>query len=125
MYDYKPLMNIAEVEYADIVDFAEEVGRKLRINLKEGTYIDVFYSVRSKVQRYSYHWERSEKDGRIYREDNIPNGSWEHILGFPKHFHSGEYENVLESRLSEEPKRAVREFLNFVRKVIEEERSNE
>lgn len=120
MYDYKLLMDIAEVEYADIVDFTEYVGRKLRINLRNTTYIDIFYSVKSNIQRYSYHWEREEKDGRIYRHDNIPDGNWEHISTFPKHFHFERYENVKESYLSDEPKKALREFLEFVRMVLTE-----
>ncbi|MDI6736212.1 MAG: DUF6516 family protein [bacterium] len=120
MYDYNILRNIAEIEYSDIVDFTEYVGRKLRINLYDSTYIDIFYSVKSKIQRYSYHWEREEKDGRIYRHDNIPDGSWEHIYTFPKHFHFEKHENVKESYISDKPKKAIREFLEFARTMISE-----
>lgn len=118
MYDYSTLRNIAEVAYADIVDFTEYVGRKLRINLRDTTYIDVFYSVTNKIQRYSYHWEREEKDGKIYRHDNIPDGSWEYLSTFPKHFHFEKYENVIESYISDEPIKAMSEFLEFVRTMI-------
>jgi hypothetical protein len=80
------------------LNFTEYVGRKLRIYLWDTTYIDVFYSVKSKIQRFSYHWERGEKDGKIYRHDNIPDGSWKYIP-------------TLE---------AIREFLDFVRIKLSE-----
>lgn len=121
MYNYQSLIDIAEIEYADIVDYVESVGRKLRINLKDETYIDIFYSVRSTEQRYGYHWERALKDGKVYRHDNIPDGMWANISTFPKHFHNGAEEQVEESYLSDVPEMAIREFLEFVRLKIREQ----
>jgi len=43
MYNYQSLIDIAEIEFADVVDYVESVGRKLRVNLKDETYIDIFY----------------------------------------------------------------------------------
>jgi hypothetical protein len=37
------------------------------------------------------------------------------VATFPKHFHDGSEEQVIESHLSEEPEQALRQFLAFVR----------
>ncbi|MFZ3058495.1 MAG: DUF6516 family protein [Candidatus Methanoperedens sp.] len=42
---------------------------KLRIELIDGSFADVWISISGK---YSYHWDRSEIDGTIYRYDNAP-----------------------------------------------------
>ncbi|MEA1907428.1 MAG: DUF6516 family protein, partial [Euryarchaeota archaeon] len=38
--------------------------------------------------RYSYHWNRFEIDGMIYRYDNAPHKVWSHVTTFPHHFHN-------------------------------------
>ena len=57
---------------------------KLRLEIIDGSVVDIFYSVTGK---YSYHWERSLIDGSIYRHDNAPHKRWQRIKTFPKHFH--------------------------------------
>lgn len=65
------LAEIAEVEFHDVVEFTEDLKEKLRLYLKDGGFIDVWFS--NKIRgRYAYHWERRHIDGKIYRHDNIP-----------------------------------------------------
>ena len=114
--DVKKLRDIAEIKFADIVENAIITDlNQLRIFLKEGSFIDVWFSLKLKG-RYSYHWERRMIDGSIYRHDNAPHKKWEKIKTFPKHFHNGSEDNVVESEISEVPEKALREFLEFARK---------
>ena len=108
---------IARVEFEDIVEDVYEVGRKLRITIKDDGFVDVWYSsdVRS---RYKYHWVKDEAKGEIYRHDNAPDARWRHLNTFPKHFHDGREDKVTESRISDDPAQAVREFLMFVREKL-------
>ncbi len=118
---YKKLEDIALKEFSDITDKTELIGRrsvgssKLRIRLKDETFIDVWISPSGK---YSYHWEQRAKRGLIYRHDNAPD--FPELATFPKHFHNGNEKTVEDSRISDEPDEALREFLNFVKKKIEE-----
>jgi len=75
--DAEPLREIAEVEFSDIVKEAviSDIN-ELRIMLKEGSFIDVWFSLKL-VERYSYHWERRAIDGTIYRHDNAPHNRWD------------------------------------------------
>jgi hypothetical protein len=113
---YQKLGSIASKDFSDIVDGTEIMGRKsagsskLRIRLKDGTFIDVWLSSSGK---YSYHWEQRAKRGLIHRHDNAPD--FPDIATFPKHFHDGNEETVTESRIPEEPEEALREFLKFVK----------
>ncbi len=119
MYNYSRLKLIAEIEFSDIVLFAEAIdNRKLRLHLIDNSYVDIFYTASDKPQKYSYHWERTMVDGTFYRHDNIPDGEWSFIHTFPKHFHDANYENLKDSFLSSEPPSAIREFLEFVRNKI-------
>jgi len=85
---------------------------KLRVYILDGSFLDVWISVSGK---YSYHWERRHIDGKIYRHDNAPHNSWKHVKTFPRHFHEGEEKSVVESRISSEPREAIRGFLGFIR----------
>ncbi len=119
MFDYLHLKRIAEVEYADIVEAAEIIGqRKLRIIIKDSSYIDVFYSPASNIKHFAFHWERAFIDGKIYRHDNIPDINWKNVPTFPKHFHDGTYGSIKESNISDVPSEALREFLSFVRNKL-------
>jgi len=110
------LSEIAEVEFSDIVEFAEDIEEKLRIYLKDGSYIDIWFS-RKIEGRYAYHWERRHVDGTVYRHDNIPHKKWRYVKTFPKHFHNGSEYNVCDSSISNEPVEAIRGFLGFVRDI--------
>lgn len=91
---------------------------ELRIFLVDGSFVDVWYSLKLH-ERYSYHWERRALDGAIYRHDNAPHRKWQSISTFPKHFHDGSEGNVIESHISEKPEAALRDFLGFVRSKLE------
>ncbi|MBI5253329.1 MAG: hypothetical protein HY930_02880 [Euryarchaeota archaeon] len=118
---YNKLSGIARDEFSDIVSATELIGKKslgsskLRIHLKDGTYIDVWVSGSGK---YSYHWEQRAKRGLIYRHDNAPD--FPEISTFPKHFHDGTQDDVKESYISDRPEEAVREFLKFARQKIKQ-----
>lgn len=115
LVDLGPLREIAEVEFADIV--AEVIVpdiNELRIILSDGSIVDVWFSLKL-TDRYSYHWERRAIDGKIYRHDNAPHKRWQSVATFPRHFHDGSEAGVKESRISQLPKEALREFLAFVR----------
>jgi len=116
--DTKKLKEIAEVEFSDIIeDVILTDINELRIILIDGSFIDVWFSLKLKG-RYSYHWERKFMDGHIYRHDNAPHKRWENIATFPKHFHDGDEDKVVQSHISDKPEGAIREFLEFVRKKV-------
>ena len=122
---YQKLIDICRKEFSDIVRQTRLIrsgsigSTKLRILLREGSYIDVWFSATGK---YSYHWERRIKTGEIFRHDNAPD--FPKFRTSPKHFHDGMEQNVKESFLSDKPEEALREFLNFARgKHIKDEQS--
>lgn len=94
LVDMRPLREIAEVEFADIVlDVFVPDLNELRIILKDGSFVDVWFSLKL-AGRYSYHWERKAVDGKIYRHDNAPHRRWRSLGTFPRHFHDGDESNV-------------------------------
>lgn len=113
------LRNLVEVEFPDIIteSVVSDIN-ELRLILIDGSFIDVWYSLKLK-DRYSYHWERRAIDGKIYRHDNAPHNRWQTVATFPKHFHDGSEKHVVDSYISDIPEDALREFLFFARKVIE------
>jgi len=86
---------------------------RLRIFIVDGSFVDVWFSER--LNRYAYHWERRHVDGKIFRHDNIPHTKWKYVRTFPKHYHDGSEERVVESNISDNPEDAIRGFLTFVR----------
>ena len=108
---YEDLKRIAEIEFAEMVDFAEFLDYKLRIYFKDQSFADIWFSRKIKG-RFSYHWE---KGSEVFRHDNMPHPQWNRVSTFPKHFHNGDQENVVESCLSDDPPKALREFLGFVK----------
>jgi hypothetical protein len=122
---YEDLRRIALEEFGEIVAHAEVqrlptgVPRKLRLFLVDGSFIDIFISV---TGRYSYHWDRTGVAGStIYRHDNAPHKAWRSISTFPKHFHNGSEDTVISSNISSQPTLAVREFCNFVSRILRNE----
>jgi hypothetical protein len=120
---YRALETIALNEFADVVVHARIVflptgdPLKLRLDIVDGSLLDVFISVSG---RYSYHWERRlmASKGDLYRHDNAPHRRWRHVATFPSHFHDGSDDNVVESHISNDPEGAVREVLTFVRNKL-------
>ena len=112
------LREIAEVEFADIVADAYVPDlNELRLVLIDGSFVDAWFSLKL-AGRYSFHWEHRAIDGTIYRHDNAPHQGWQYVTTFPRHFHDGREDNVVESHLSESPEQALREFLTFARERL-------
>ena len=103
------------VENGEIIFSEAFIPIKLRLNIIDGSIIDVFYSNSGK---YSYHWERRIIDGKIYRHDNAPDARWKSIKTFPKHFHTGSQDSVKESYINDNPLIAIEEFLIFVKSKL-------
>jgi len=118
LVDVERLREIAKLEFADIVveAFIPDIN-ELRIILNDGSFVDVWFSLKLR-DRYSYHWERRAIDGRIYRHNNAPHKRWQSVATFPRHFHDGSEDHVVESYLSEEPEQALRQFLTFARERL-------
>ena len=116
--DVGRLKAIAEFEFPDILEEAIiPFVNELRIILKDGSFVDVWFSLKL-ANRYSYHWERRPIDGTIFRHDNAPHKNWQSIITFPKDFHDGSEDFVSESRISDFPDQALRDFLSFVREKM-------
>ncbi len=118
---YENQLKIALTKFKDVISFGTMVYSesgiplKLRLDVADGSVIDVFCSIRGK---FSYHWERRSLNGSIYRHDNAPHARWRHIMTFPKHFHDGSDDNAGESFISGNPLMAIEEFLIFVREKL-------
>ena len=116
---YKALRQIALHDHSDIVLQANILllptgdPHKLRIEIVDGSFLDVFISVSG---RYSYHWDRRLTPAKdMYRHDNAPHRTWRSVATYPRHFHNGAEDCVVESTLRSDPQEALREFLAFVR----------
>lgn len=117
IYDSERLKELAAVEFSDIVDDVITVDiNEIRIILTDGSFIDVWFSLKLEG-KYSYHWERQFIDGAIYRHDNAPHLRWKDIPTFPEHFHNGSEDKVEAGYISEDHEAALREFLDFARKL--------
>ena len=123
------LQEIAEIVLREFLDIVEDTriqfttsgaAEKLRVFLKDESFVDVWLSPTGK---YSYHWEHRHLSGLAYRHDDAPHRRWKQIKTFPKHFHDGSEDNVTESHISGDPKEAVREFLDFIRSKLEANRT--
>lgn len=118
---YKSLLEIATTEFTNIVESGEVLysqsneAWKLRLNMCDGSFIDIYYSLKGK---YSYHWDRSLSSGKIYRHDNAPHSKWKELDTFPSHFHDGSDDVVVPRHIPETPESALREFLNFAIDII-------
>jgi len=83
--------------------------------LKDEIFVDVWLSISGK---YSYHWEHRHIRGLIHRHDNAPHIRWKGIKTFPKHFHDGSEDNVVESSIPDDPISATKYFLDFAREFL-------
>ncbi len=112
------IQNFIESNYFDIVSNIDLLHiNQLRIFLIDGSYLDIWFSLKL-VSRYSYHWERKNIDGTIYRHDNAPHLRWKNIETFPKHFHNKTEDNVEASYISDTPINAVKEILDFIKQKL-------
>ena len=116
---YQALARLALDEFEDIVTGTVFVGgtsaspNKLRLNLTDGSFLDIWLSA---DKDYAYHWEQRRQSGRLYRWDNAPHHR--HVGTFPAHFHDGDENTIIESHLSSVPEVALRQILSFVRQRL-------
>ncbi len=120
---YEELARLVNKEFGDIVTDWQFIYRraaiplKLRLQICDETFVDIWIS--ADANRYSFHWEQRAVRGMIHRHDNAPDHP--EVSTFPKHFHNGSEENVRSSNIPNDPLAALREFLTFVRKSLEDE----
>ena len=118
---YKKLSQIGLEKYPDIVEYAKvhytasDTPIKLRLDLIDGSFLDIWLSTSGK---YSYHWERRHKKEGLFRHDNAPHHKHREIATHPKHYHKESEENIEESHIPNEPKKAIKYFLDFIRDNI-------
>ncbi|MBI2430418.1 MAG: hypothetical protein HYV39_00135 [Candidatus Levybacteria bacterium] len=122
MEKFAAFARIAEIEFSDIVLSTQDLSNKLRIYLKDTSFIDFFFTTKLQAQRFSIHWERRHVDASIFRLDNTPDKNWKKVETFPIHFHSKTYEHVSTPPFPLQQKdtlqRIFRKFLQFTRKNI-------
>ncbi len=88
---------------------------KVRVIMVDGSFLDIYWSP---TGRYSLHYERRHINGRLYRHDNAPHPKHSHVRTYPKHYHNGNEDNVVESCLPDKPVKAVEEFLKTIREIV-------
>jgi len=87
------LQRIAEVQFADIVISTLLMEHKLRIMLRDMSFIDVHVSQKL-PDKFSFHWETRDASGTLYRYDNFPDKNWRYLSSYPYHFHNGNQNTV-------------------------------
>jgi len=117
MTDLSRIKRIVDIEYARIVVSSEIFHDKLRIYITDGSFADIWFSTKI-PGRFSYHWEKKHIDGKIYRHDNFPDPRWKRLSTFPKHFHDGFQKRVRKSQISDDPVRAIHQFMDFIQERI-------
>ncbi len=116
---YQKIIRTAETGYKDIVESAKIIGKrsagssKLRVLLKDGSYLDIWISLSGK---YSFHWEQRAQRGKIYRHDNAPD--FPKIKTHPAHLHDGEETNIKPSYIDKNPNKAAKEILDIIREEL-------
>lgn len=114
MTDLSKLKRIVDIEYNDITMNSSIHHDKLRVPIRDGSIVDIWFS-KKMPGSFSYHWERRQIDETIDRHDNFPGPRWKEVATFPKHFHNGSQNRVHESEINNDPASGVREFMDFVR----------
>src|SRR3990170_2743131 len=119
---FSRIIELVLTEFSDIAADAQlrftssGAVERLRIFLKDESYVDIWLSASGK---YSFHWEHRHVRGLIHRHDNAPHSKWRKIKTFPKHFHDGSEDHVTESDIPDDPLSATTYFLNFAREFLE------
>ena len=117
MVSLHDLKQIAEIEYSDLVRAAFFVDHKLRILLKDHSFVDVNLSMKLSGT-FGYHWETLKAGGTFYRYDNFPDPQWRVVSTFPYHFHNGSQEQVESSPFPTDITDGFRASMDFVRMKI-------
>lgn len=109
---FELLVRIAEIEFSEIVVDSALLGEKLRLFIKDSSYIDIWLS-QTLTGRFGIHWERRHLDNTFYRYDNFPDTAWHSVDTYPRHFHNGSQETVEKAPFSPDLTEGLREFLRF------------
>lgn len=121
MEKFTKFARLAETEFSDLVISIHDLGHKLRIYLRDKSFIDFFYSTQTTIGRFSIHWERNHIDNTFFRLDNIPDKKWKQVKTFLIHFHFKKYNHIIippfETRSISLPN-LLRKFLEFVKKYL-------
>jgi hypothetical protein len=123
---YETIQRLSLNEYPDIVEDAQILYAtsgtplKLRVYIIDGSYMDIYLSESGK---YSYHWEQRHINGQLYRHDNAPHPKWRRVETYPKHYHEGSEDHVVESNIPDDPAEAADTVLGFIRMSLKPEGS--
>ena len=117
--DLETIREIIEDQFLDIVeDILEPSGEKLRVVLKDGSFIDLRISQTVK-NRFDFHWERRHIDKNIFHYDNFPDIHFKKLKSFPFHFHYKRENKIVESKFRKTLPGGFVDFMNFVRDFLE------
>ena len=108
------LKRIAEVEFADIVKSSILIDHKMRIILKDNSFLDVYLSQRL-TDKFGFHWECMDESRTFYRYDNFPDRRYQNITTYPFHFHAGSHNLIEPSPFPSAPIDGFRALLEFIR----------
>ena len=111
------LRRIAVVEFGGIFEQADILDVKLRLLLKDGSYLDVWVS-KKLTGRFGFHWEQRHLGGKMYRYDNFPDTGWSSVPTFPFHFHDGQQNAVTVAPFAPSTEQGFREFMAFVQRAM-------
>ena len=114
MTNINDIKRIADTEFADIVINTSLIDYKLRIILRNHSFIDINLSQKL-PDKFGFHWECMDEKMTIYRYDNFPDKNWQAVSTYPYHFHNGTQDNVVASPFPAMVINGFRAFMEFVR----------
>jgi len=106
------------VEFGDIVTGTDDLGFKLRIHLKNKSFIDFYETSTLKTPRFSIHWEQRHLKKGFYRLDNTPDPKWKSVSTFPIHFHQKD-KVIIPPFSTNGIEENFRKFMNWVKTKLE------
>lgn len=112
------IRRIAEIEFAPLISTAQPLGSKLRLFIRDGSFVDIWVAERL-PNRFGFHWERGHLDGTLFRYDNFPDTLWRNLETFPFHFHNGSQEKVESSMFPTDLLAGFRAFMTFLANHLE------
>lgn len=89
-----------------------------RIVLNNISFIDIFQSIHD-PSKFAFHAKIGTK---IFRVDCFPERIYRKLKSYPWHFHNGLEDNVVCSSFSLEKRKALIQFIKYIRKVIKSKR---
>ncbi|ACB07441.1 toxin-antitoxin system TumE family protein [Candidatus Korarchaeum cryptofilum] len=114
---YLRLVKVIKEEYPDVALSIDLRDDRLRVYLVDNSFLDIWFSRRI-PGKYSFHWERRNVNGTVYRWDNAAHRSVTGINTFPHHFHESSQLNVKPFKPESEWEDTLRDILNFIRDKI-------